>query len=117
MRGNDRWFFRLLSSINTRLRYVKSFCKQSKYEEDIKSIEKYCMFVGYPRSGHSLVGSLLDAHPNIVIAHELDALRYIKEGFNKKQLFYLLLEKSQRFTKAGREWTGYSATNKSRDGL
>lgn len=108
MRGNDRWFFRLLSSINTRRRYVKSFCRQSEYEEDFKSIERYCMFVGYPKSGHSLIGSLLDAHPNIVIAHELDALRYIEAGCNKKQLFYLLLEKSQRFTKAGREWTGYS---------
>ncbi len=26
------------------------------------------MFIGYPRSGHSLVGSLLDAHPNIIVA-------------------------------------------------
>jgi hypothetical protein len=108
MQGYYGWLFRQLSSLNTKLRYVKSFFKQSKYEKDYTTIEKYCFFIGYPRSGHSLVGSLLDAHPNIVIAHELDALRYIKGGFSKKQLFYLLLEKSLHFTKEGREWTGYS---------
>ena len=45
-----------------------------------ETIQLYCMFVGYPRSGHSLVGTLLDAHPDIVIAHELDALRHIRAG-------------------------------------
>ncbi len=108
MPGNDSWSSRLLSFINTKLRYAKSFYGQSKYEKDINSIERYCMFIGYPRSGHSLVGSLLDAHPNIVIAHELDALRYVEGGFNRKQLFYLLLEKSRHFTETGRKWTGYT---------
>ena len=28
------------------------------------------LFIGYERSGHSLVAALLDAHPNIVIADE-----------------------------------------------
>ncbi|MDY7005077.1 MAG: sulfotransferase domain-containing protein [Cyanobacteriota bacterium] len=59
--------------------------------------EKYCMFIGYPRSGHSLVGTLLDAHPNIIIAHELDALKYIKAGFSSLQMYYLLLKNSQYF--------------------
>ena len=99
MQGYYGWLFRQLSSLNTKLRYVKSFFKQFKHEENFANIEKYCMFVGYPKSEHSLVGSLLDAHPNIVIAHELDALRYINRGFNKKQLFYLLFEKSLHFTK------------------
>jgi hypothetical protein len=66
------------------------------------------MFIGYPRSGHSLVGSLLDAHQNMVIAHELDALKYIKYGFSKDQIFYLILENSKKFTIKGREWTGYT---------
>ena len=63
----------------------------SKYEGDYQDIEKYCMFIGYPRSGHSLVGSLLDAHPYMLIAHELDALRYIQVGFSKKQLYHLII--------------------------
>ena len=28
------------------------------------------MFIGYPRSSHSLVGSILDAHPEIIISNE-----------------------------------------------
>ena len=34
------------------------------------------MFIGYPRSSHSLVGAILDAHPEIIIPHQYDALRY-----------------------------------------
>ena len=30
------------------------------------------MFIGYPRSGHTLVSSLLDAHPNMIVANEFD---------------------------------------------
>ena len=32
------------------------------------------MFIGYPRSSHSLVGSILDAHPEIIIPHEYDVI-------------------------------------------
>ena len=71
-------------------------------------VERYCMFVGYPRSGHSLVGSLLDAHPEAVIAHELDALRLVKWGFGRRQLYWLLLENSRGFAREGRRWTGYA---------
>jgi hypothetical protein len=66
------------------------------------------MFIGYPRSGHSLIGSLLDAHPNILIAHELDALQYVTEGCDRERLFQMILNNSQTFTKTGRNWTGYS---------
>jgi len=33
----------------------------------------FCLFVGPNRSGSSLVGALLDAHANALVAHELDA--------------------------------------------
>ena len=79
-----------------------------KYEKELASIHTYCMFIGYPRSGHSLVGSLLDAHPNIIIAHELDTLYHLQQGFNQKQCFSLLLENSKRFAEEGRMWGKYS---------
>ena len=78
-------------------------------QEDIfKSVEKYCMFVGYTRSGHSLVGSLLDAHPNIIIGHELNALKLFQRGVNYRKIYYLLLQNSRRKANAGRQETGYS---------
>ena len=88
--------------------YIRSYFKSLGHEKHFAGIESYCMFIGYPRSGHSLIGSLLDAHPNIIIAHELDVLKYIQEGFSKRQVFYLLLENSRRFTQVGREWSGYA---------
>jgi len=70
-------------------------------------IRSYCMFVGYPRSGHSLLGSLLDAHPDAVIAHELDALDYVDKGWTRNELFARILRHDQDFTRGGRQWFGY----------
>ncbi|RFA30120.1 hypothetical protein CAI21_07935 [Alkalilimnicola ehrlichii] len=81
-----------------------------RYRKYFYDIERYCMFVGYPRSGHSLVGSLLNAHPEVVIAHELNALRYIRYGFSREQIFGLLIRRDQEFGALGREWSGYSYT-------
>jgi hypothetical protein len=38
---------------------------------DFSNVRTFILFVGYPRSGHSLIGSIMDAHPNIIIAHEV----------------------------------------------
>jgi hypothetical protein len=61
------------------------------------SVERFCFFLGYPRSGHSIFGALMDAHPEVVIAQELDALRYVEAGFGRLQLFQLILANSQGF--------------------
>lgn len=66
-------------------------------------VQFYGMFVGYPRSGHSLVGSLLDAHPDAVIAHELGALRLFRAGFRRDQIYSLILRRDTQFTAAGRQ--------------
>jgi hypothetical protein len=68
------------------------------------------MFFGYPGSGHSLVGSLMDAHPNMIISHELDALEYLRKGFNQRQIFALIMQRSAEFTQEGRLWTGHNYT-------
>lgn len=34
-------------------------------------VEAFCLFAGYTRSGHTLVGTLLDAHHETAIAHEV----------------------------------------------
>lgn len=87
--------------------FVRSSMLKKTFRWDFDEIEKYCMFIGYPRSGHTLVGSLLDAHPDVVISHELDALRYLRAGFGKERIFSLILHKDKEFTGKGREWTGY----------
>ena len=37
-------------------------------------VETFVLFIGYPRSSHSLVGAILDAHPEIIIPHEYNLL-------------------------------------------
>lgn len=37
--------------------------------EDLTS---FCPFIGYTRSGHSLIGATLDAHESVVIPHEME---------------------------------------------
>jgi hypothetical protein len=59
------------------------------------------------RSGHTLVGQLLNAHPNIVISHELGALSLLAKGYSISQLFYLCIQKDEEFKRQNREWTGY----------
>lgn len=49
--------------------------KKSLLEQDILDVQRFVMFVGYPRSGHSIVGSMMDAHPNMLIAHEYNLFR------------------------------------------
>ena len=74
-----------------------------------RDVRFYCMFIGYPRSGHSLVGSLLDAHPNVVIAQECDVLKFIRMGFGRSAIYQTLLLNSRTIlSQRGREWSGYS---------
>ncbi len=61
------------------------------------------MFLGYPRSGHSLVGSLVSAHPEAVLADELDALRYMQLGFRRSQIYALILQSDAEFSARGRQ--------------
>jgi hypothetical protein len=62
---------------------------------DFESVQAYCFFIGYPRSGHSLIGSLLDAHSDAVIAHEFGAFQYVHAMYDRLRLFHLLAENAQ----------------------
>jgi hypothetical protein len=43
--------------------------------DDVKA---FLLFIGYPRSGHTLIGSLLDAHQNMAVANEYNVLKHLK---------------------------------------
>lgn len=49
--------------------------KKTLSARDILDVQKFVLFVGYPRSGHSIVASMMDAHPNMLIAHEYNLFR------------------------------------------
>ncbi|HEX3980226.1 MAG TPA: sulfotransferase [Acidimicrobiales bacterium] len=80
---------------------------QARRNPAFGDVERFCLFIGYSRSGHTLVATLLNAHPEVVVAHELDAVRYVRHGFGRTQLFSLLLMRDQQFGSNGRTWSGY----------
>ena len=65
---------------------VVSATSQEKFRQDgkvhpkhlspeiLNKVETLLLFIGYARSGHTLIGSLLDAHPHAVIANEYNML-------------------------------------------
>lgn len=72
--------------------------------------EQFCFFIGYSRSGHSLIGSILDAHKNIIIAHEYNFLDNMCQ--NKDDLFNDLIETSKKQSDKGRKEGKYDYTIK-----
>ncbi len=81
--------------------------------KNIASIQRFVFFVGYPRSGHSIVASLMDAHPDMVIAHEFDLFNKLakhKDQLTRKWLYDSLCENS--YTSAMKGWRSREKTKK-----
>ena len=92
---------------------IKAHFEDAKRQAECQSslfggLETYCMFIGYPRSGHSLIGSLLDAHESVAISHELHAIKFMEAGFSDRQLFALILENAKRSAAISRVWGKFS---------
>ncbi len=83
--------------------WFRSFRGGISDRQHFHDVEAFCLFIGYPRSGHSVLASLLSAHPEIVISHEVDALRYVRLRFRRHQLYHLILQGDRDFTGQGRE--------------
>ena len=70
------------------------------YHDPIADVKKFVFFVGYGRSGHSIIGALMDAHPHVVIAHEFflfsrfPELNKVPDKAWKNALFAALSKKS-----------------------
>jgi hypothetical protein len=73
-----------------------------------RECERFVFFVGHGFSGHSLLGSLLNAHPDVVVSHELDALKFVRSGFGRNQLFGLIRFRDLDWEERGRVQNAYS---------
>lgn len=67
----------------------------------IDRVEKFVFFVGYARSGSSIIGTLMDAHPHVVISNEFNIfglfsdLNNVPGNFWKENLFNLIYNRSK----------------------
>ena len=67
-------------------------------------VKRFVFFVGYARSGHSIVAALMDAHPNMVVAHEFNIFQALvgddgstRPRFaDKREIYKALLQRSRR---------------------
>ncbi|MCP4456697.1 MAG: sulfotransferase [Cytophagales bacterium] len=100
---NQKWKFGL-PILALPICAISGLFRRKKY----KNIHTFCCFIGYSRSGHTIVGSLLDAHPNIVISTEAHAFNLVKLGFGRIALLFYLEVWSKLISRLlGNKWTGY----------
>jgi hypothetical protein len=77
--------------------WVWSHFAGKRQKDMFNGVTAYCMFIGHARSGHTICGALLNAHPEAVISHELHALQYVKRGISRDQLYALILRRDRHF--------------------
>jgi Sulfotransferase family len=72
-----------------------------RFRTDFQDVRAFALFIGYPRSGHSVVGAMLNAHRHAVISHELDAPRLVVDGADRDALYARILARAAWFNLRG----------------
>lgn len=70
-------------------------------------VERVLNFAGFPRSGHSLIGAMLDAHPDALVSHELDAAGLFQRRVPARLIYALIAHNAAAFEAHGRWWNGF----------
>lgn len=65
-------------------------------------IATMCVLIGHTKSGGSLLGAMLDAHPSVVFGDEVDILELCSAGFTPDQIFRTLERSASREAAGGR---------------
>jgi hypothetical protein len=100
--GSKLWRSKFSTSINMTRRFITSYVASRRHPTLTKDLATFCIFIGHTKSGGSLIGSLLDAHPNTMLADEEDVLNYVSYGFTLDQICHILIKGSRREAKKGR---------------
>lgn len=85
---------------------VQALPQTLRYHSRFVRSERFVQFVGFPRSGHSLIGAVIEAHPDAVIAHELDVMGLINKRVPLPIIHGLIARNNAEFGAAGRWWNG-----------
>ena len=63
----------------------------------VEQVEKFVFFTGYPRSGHSIFGSFIDAHPNVALSYAFAMFRGLMKKANEEGSLVGLLRNKTLF--------------------
>lgn len=109
MAGKARALSKQLTSLPLLMwQYVLTTRGSKEYRSWFDQVHTFVLFLGYSRSGHSIVSALLDAHPNAVVASEVGALKYVYAGFDRDRLLYLLCLAAARSARVKRRAGGHT---------
>ncbi len=97
-------FFRsdAYQKMNIARRWLLTSLRVRQNPDLFSDVKTLCMFIGHNKSGASMLGAMLDAHPKAVFSDEANILQYIPAGFSREQIFHLLLKNSRREKMKGR---------------
>ena len=74
----------------------------SLQQDVIDRVKTFVFFIGYSRSGSSIISSLMDAHPHMVIAYEYKVISKWNDKLNNKAYLYeTLYNKTQKDATTG----------------
>lgn len=105
---------KVLGQIRTETpRLIRDYMRSAYYgyqqRQAFDQVETYCTLIGFARTGSTMIGALLDAHPNVVIANEANDLKYVLAGYSRMQLYYLLRQSAHDFVQVkNTQRSGYS---------
>lgn len=81
-------------------------------QEVIGGVKTFVFFIGYKRSGSSIMSSLIDAHPHAVVSYQYGKVFTNERSLtDKNYLFNELYRKSQEDVKTGKRSEGVQAKN------
>jgi hypothetical protein len=83
------------------IQHVWTAWARRRYRDEFDRVTGFSLFVGYPRSGHSVVGAMLNAHRHAVVSHELDVSRLVLAGCGRDELFARILARAGWFNLRG----------------
>jgi len=63
--------------------------------DDFENLKSFVFFIGTERSGSSLIGYLLDAHPNVVCSNETNILKRCAKS-TREETFQMIIEMSKK---------------------
>ena len=72
-----------------------------------RDVERFFFMIGYTNSGSTLVGTLLNAHPEVVVAQEADCFRYVRPGITRNTLYAMLILRDRQFAGIDRSYHGF----------
>jgi len=73
--------------------YITSGQESGRGDAAFASVHTFVIFLGIGRSGTTLLGALLDAHPNMVIARQQNIFKYLYPfSFSRERIFRLLVK-------------------------